>query len=724
MARKHETASTARPIDTIAVCPKAELYKGKVERIGLAPHGDGYNFSVHAGDPNITSVTLVKHDPANPDVILETHELSPVDYDNDNFKLYGGYFDGNLRPGDVYSLTVNYEPGHVNKEVFEPYARQVRNYERGVDGKPRFLAVVPPITPIYDRPSNPAVKGRIIYETHIVDQTKQNSDIPEDIRGTYEGFAHPANIKRLLELGVTTVNIMPIHFGVPDPHLWNMDDGKGRLNHWGYNSMGFFAPNPNYAHNKDNPTQEFKDMVDALHSAGIEVILDVVYNHTAEGGQGGPTYGEKALDNDSYYHLESDGSYANHTGCGNTLDASNDITRQMILDSMRYAVEELGVDGFRFDLLLSLLRKKDGEIDRSFLDEIMNDEVLRGCFLTGEPWDLGRPPLPHDFNLSPVQPWSDHFRDTARDFFNWGAGTIGDLADLISAIGQVNFITAHDGFTLRDLVSYLQKKNDENGEKNKDGADNNRSHDHGVDGSTDNPDINKARQRTMGNFALLLLVAEGIPMISHGDEILHTKHGNNNSYNLSTDRNWLKDPNDLTIDEKSVFNFFKTAIWARKSGSIGMRNPVYTWLKYNGENIPEGDSYWDSRDNVLGVYRPGAGNPNEEVSGTLYYVNGSDQDKEVTLPVSIGKDLLAVVETASGRAEIGGLGILTAGQKFTLPAKSSLFLLEVPKSDQGEKQAREDAEQRKIGGVALRSDALGGNFLNPTNQSTTLALAA
>jgi len=381
----------------------------------------------------------------------------------------------------------------------------------------------------------------VIYETHVRGLTMQHPDVPEHQRGTYAGVGHPSVIAHLKALGVTTVELLPIHHFVSEVHLLR----SGLTNYWGYNTLGFFAPHAKYSSSGAHGEQvrEFKQMVKDLHAAGLEVVIDVVYNHTAEGGIDGPSLSFRGIGNDVYYYLTEDGSqYIDYTGCGNTLDASHPHVLQMILDSLRYWANEMHVDGFRFDLTSALARSfNDVNMLGSFMTAIQQDPVLRRMKLIAEPWDVG--PGGYQVGEFPVlwAEWNDRFRDTTRSFWR-GTGSVAELgwrltgsADLFEDEGRrpfssINFVTAHDGFTLRDLVSYDHKHNEANGEDNRDGTDNNISANYGQEGETDDPEINAIRRRQIKNLLTTCVLSSGVPMLSGGDEFGRTQHGNNNAY--------------------------------------------------------------------------------------------------------------------------------------------------------------------------------------------------
>ena len=411
------------------------------------------------------------------------------------------------------------------------------------------------ITPFFDwegdRRLNIPYNESFIYEAHVKGLTQLHPDIPENERGTYAGLAHPAVTEHLAKLGVTAIELMPVHQFVQDSTLLD----QGLRNYWGYNTLGFFAPHADYAANREHgqQVQEFKSMVKAMHAAGIEVILDVVYNHTAEGNHLGPTLSFKGIDNPAYYRLVEDDQryYMDYTGTGNTLNVRHPHSLQLIMDSLRYWVTEMHVDGFRFDLAATLAREfYDVDQLSTFFEMVQQDPVVSQVKLIAEPWDIG----PGGYQVGNFPPqwteWNGDYRDTVRDFWR-GEPSLGEFASRLSGssdlyehsgrrpFASINFVTAHDGFTLRDLVSYNEKHNDANGEDNNDGESHNRSWNHGAEGPTDDPEILEARAREQRNFLATLLLSQGVPMLLHGDEMSRTQNGNNNTYAQDSEIAWV-----------------------------------------------------------------------------------------------------------------------------------------------------------------------------------------
>ena len=499
----------------------------------------------------------------------------------------------------------------------------------------------------------------VIYEAHVKGLTQLHPDVPEELRGTYAGIAHPAVIEHLRKLGITAIELMPVHQFVQDSTLLD----KGLRNYWGYNTLGFFAPHAGYATQGAAPgsqVQEFKQMVKTLHAAGIEVILDVVYNHTAEGNHLGPTLSFKGIDNPAYYRLVEDDRryYMDYTGTGNTLNVRQPHSLQLIMDSLRYWVTEMHVDGFRFDLAATLAREFY-DVDRlsTFFELVQQDPVVSQVKLIAEPWDIG----PGGYQVGGFPPlwteWNGRFRDTVRDFWR-GEPSLGDFASRLSGssdlyehsgrkpFASINFVTAHDGFTLRDLVSYAEKHNDANGEDNNDGESHNRSQNFGVEGPTDDPEILASRARTQRNLLLTLLLSQGVPMLLHGDELGRTQQGNNNTYAQDNELSWVH----WDEADQPLLEFAAAVIGLRRSHPTFRRRRFFTgidtdrdqlddivWLQLSGAPMAEGD--WESpQSQAVGMYLNGERIPGTDSRGQrvvddhfLLYFN-ADGQTQATLP--------------------------------------------------------------------------------------------
>jgi isoamylase len=465
-----------------------------------------------------------------------------------------------------------------------------------------------------DRPLRRKLHETIVYEVHVKGFTKRHPDIPEALRGTYAGMAHPAAVEYLTSLGITAVELLPIHQFVHEQHLLD----KGLRNYWGYHSYGYFAPHAGYSASGDAGQQvrEFKQMVKALHAAGLEVVLDVVYNHTGEGNQLGPVLSFKGIDNRAYYRtVEGDARYyLDYTGTGNSLNMRHPHVLMLIMDSLRYWATEMHVDGFRFDLASTLARELY-DVDRlsAFFDIIHQDPLLSGVKLIAEPWDIGAGG--YQVGNFPVRwcEWNGKYRDTVRDYWRGENATLPEFAsrftgssDLYQDDGRkpyasVNFVTAHDGFTLRDLVSYNDKHNDANGEENRDGESHNRSWNCGAEGQTDDPAINQLRARQQRNFIVTLLLSQGIPMLLGGDEIGRTQQGNNNAYCQDNEISWF----DWQHADRSLLEFTRRIIqfesehpvfrrrgWFQGRAVRGSRVGDIIWFRPDGEQMSEQD--WQS----------------------------------------------------------------------------------------------------------------------------------
>ena len=546
------------------------------------------------------------------------------------------------------------------------------------------------------RPGTPW-RDTIIYETHVKGITRLHPAIPEHERGTYAGLTHPAVLEHLTTLGVTAIELLPVHHFINEVHLIE----SGLTNYWGYNSIGYFAPHAEYSSTgaRGGQVSEFKRMVKAMHAAGLEVILDVVYNHTAEGNQLGPTLSYRGIDNDDYYHLRSPGRfYADYTGCGNTLDVSKLHVLQLVMDSLRYWVEEMHVDGFRFDLASALARSfHDVNMLGNFMSTIQQDPVLRKVKLIAEPWDVG----PGGYQVGEFPPlwteWNDKYRDNIRDYWRGDAG-IGELgwrlsgsADLYASEGRrpfasINFVTAHDGFTLRDLNSYDSKHNEANLEENRDGTDNNRSSNYGVEGPTDDEAIVEVRRQQMRNFLATLLLSTGVPMICGGDEFGRTQQGNNNAYCQDNEISWYDwhwEPwqSDLKVFASSVLHLRRLHSAFRQRYFFDGR-PLHeggpkdlAWIGPDGREIDEGE--WHSPDShTLGMFLAGElhGFDDGELpirdQSFLVLLHAGAESIDFTLPEApYGSRYHQVVDTATGQAHEDGTAF-EAGSAITLAARS------------------------------------------------------
>ena len=608
--------------------------------------GNGTNFALFSA--NATKVEVCLFDATG---AKETARIELPEYTD---QIFHGYLE-DVGPGQFYGYRVHgpYEPdaGHrfnPNKLLLDPYARAhtgrltwdpaVFGYEMESGDDTTFderdSAAFMPKCVIVDKsfdwqgePGRQPVpwNDTIFYETHVKGFTKRHPSVPEPLRGTYAGLGHKDVVDYVKSLGVTSVELLPVHTFIDDSQL----EEKGLVNYWGYNTIGFFAPDPRYAADVPNSLREFKEMVARFHEAGLEVILDVVYNHTAEGNERGPTLSFKGIDNASYYRLLPDEKryYINDTGTGNTVNLSHPRVIQMVTDSLRYWVEEMHVDGFRFDLGTILAREPNGFDNQSgFLKAVGQDPLLDTVKLVAEPWDIG----PGGYQVGSFPPgwaeWTDRFRDEVRDAWR-GVGPITALAPRLlaspdsfnhsgrRAYACVNFVTAHDGFTLNDIVSYDEKHNEANGEDNEDGNSDNRSWNCGIEGPTDDEAINALRARQIRNMMATLLLAQGTPMIVAGDEFGRTQGGNNNAYCQDSEISWL----DWTLDGRgeSLLRFTRKLTALRHAYPILRHsrfltadvNPAtdvkaITWINANGSEM-DGAEWADGQAKCFGMLMDG-----------------------------------------------------------------------------------------------------------------------
>jgi glycogen operon protein len=543
----------------------------------------------------------------------------------------------------------------------------------------------------------------VIYEAHVKGLTELHPEIPEEQRGTYAGVSHPAVIEHLKKLGVTAIELMPVHQFVNDGTL----EEKGLNNYWGYNTIGFFAPQNTYSSSGDvgHQVQEFKAMVRELHKAGIEVILDVVYNHTAEGNHLGPTLSFKGIDNQAYYRLV-DGDlkhYMDYTGTGNSLNVRHPHSLQLLMDSLRYWVTEMHVDGFRFDLA-STLAREFYDVDKlsTFFELIQQDPIVSQVKLIAEPWDIG----PGGYQVGNFPPqwteWNGKYRDTVRDFWRGEPSTLGEFASRLTGsadlyessarrpVASINFVTAHDGFTMRDLVSYNEKHNDANGEGNNDGESHNRSWNCGEEGDTDNDHVLTLRARQQRNFIATLLLSQGVPMLLHGDELGRTQQGNNNTYCQDSELSWIHwDAMDQPLVEfTAVVNkirhdhpifrrsrFFDGRPVVRGEGE---KLPDIVWLKTDGTGMLPED--WGSGfGRTIGVFYNGHGIQEQDSRGRritddsfLLGFNAHDDDVDFALPAEEYSRFWDVLVDTADQADTEAP--LKAGSVLKLAAKSMVVL--------------------------------------------------
>jgi isoamylase len=591
------------------------VWPGDPNPRGATWDGEGVNFALFSA--HAEKVELCLFDPAG------RHELQRVEMRERTDEAWHCYLP-EARPGLLYGYRVYgpYKPeqGHrfnPHKLLLEPYAKHVSgpikwsdahfgyrvghpredlSFDRrdSAPGMPKCRVIDPAFTWGNDRPPKVPWHDTVIYELHVRGFTMRHPEVPPALRGTYAGLACQPVIDHLLRLGVTAVELLPVHYFVDDRHLVE----KGLRNYWGYNSLGFFAPDMRYS--STGRVSEFKTMVKTLHSAGIEVILDVVYNHTAEGNQLGPTLSMRGIDNASYYRLVQDDPryYMDYTGTGNTLNMRHPRVLQLIMDSLRYWVQEMHVDGFRFDLASALARELH-EVNRlgAFFDIITQDPVLSQVKLIAEPWDLGEGGYQVGNFPAGWTEWNDRYRDTVRAYWKGDGGLMGEYArrltgssDLYEGSGRkphasINFITAHDGFTLHDLVSYNDKHNEANLEDNRDGNSNNLSWNCGAEGPSDDPEINMLRARQKRNFFATLLLSQGVPMLVAGDEMGRTQQGNNNAYCQDNEISWVSW--NLDRDKAALLAFVQRMIHIRREHPVFRRRRFFQGRPIRGGDIKD-----------------------------------------------------------------------------------------------------------------------------------------
>ena len=596
------------------------IWPGKPYPLGATFDGAGVNFALFSEHAEKVELCLF-------DSVDATKETTRIALPEHTDMVWHAYLP-DVKPDQLYGYRVYgpYDPAkgqrsNPNKVLLDPYARAIGRDLKWADEDfgytigdaaadlsfdkrdnaafaPLAIVIDPAFTWGDDRPPRNPWHETLIYELHIKGFSKKNPNVPENLRGTYAGLATDASIRHLVDLGVTAVELMPVHHHVDDRHLLE----KGLVNYWGYNTLNFFAPDLRYATVTEprQAVQQFKMMVRALHATGIEVILDVVYNHTAEGNQMGPTLSMRGIDNASYYRLspEDPRYYMDFTGCGNTLNMTHPRVLQLIMDSLRYWVIDMHVDGFRFDLASTLARELH-DVSRlgAFFDIIHQDPVLSQVKLIAEPWDLG--PGGYQVGNFPVlwTEWNGKYRDNVRRFWKGDGGTVSEFAtrlagssDLYQQTGRapyasINFITCHDGFTLQDLVSYNDKHNEANGEDNKDGANDNNSWNCGAEGPTDDPNIRALRARQKRNLMATLLLSEGVPMILGGDELSHTQRGNNNGYCQDNDVTWLNW--ELNDDQKAFLEFVRIVTWMRQEQPVFHRRRFFIGRKIRGQEVKD-----------------------------------------------------------------------------------------------------------------------------------------
>jgi glycogen operon protein len=650
-------------------------WPGRPAPLGATWDGEGTSFALFSASAEAVDLCLFDAGGAETRLPLEDR----------TGHVWHGYLPG-IGPGQEYGYRVDgpYDPRagqrhNPSKLLADPYALALTGGYRlddavfgsrpdGVQDHRDSAPHVPRSVVVHDdfdwssdpRPDTHWADS-VVYEMHVKGFTARHPGVPEELRGTYAGLAHPAAVEHLLALGITAVELLPVHHFVSEPHLLR----KGLTNYWGYNSLGYFAPHAGYSSSGAHGQQvrEFKQMVHALHEAGIEVLLDVVYNHTAEGDETGPTLSMRGIDNASYYRLlhEDRSRYRDYTGCGNTLDVRSSHVLQLIMDSLRYWVTEMHVDGFRFDLASALARSMH-DVDKlsSFLQVVQQDPVVSSVKLVAEPWDVGEggyqvgefPPLWSE--------WNDRYRDTVRDAWRGQAGSFRELAyrlsgssDLYHSNGRspaasVNFVTAHDGFSLRDLTTYDVKHNDANGEQGRDGESHNRSWNCGIEGETDDPQVNALRRRQARNLLTTLLLSSGVPMLTMGDEVRCTQDGNNNAYCQDSPLSWQPwepggDAQDLCAWTSALVALRRRhpvlrqrTFFLGRPGAGGVKD--LAWFGPDGQEV-SGEQWFDPHQRTLAMYLDGGsirmrGARGETVAddSLLLVLHTGADDTEVVLP--------------------------------------------------------------------------------------------
>jgi glycogen operon protein len=677
------------------------LQAGRAWPLGVHWDGAGVNFAVFSAHAQAMDLCLFGAD--------GLHEVARLALHRGDDDIWHGYLAG-AAPGLVYGLRCHgpWQPqqGHrfnPHKLLLDPYAREIvgdfawcdeqlahqRGEPEAMDARDNAALALKARVAHNDgfdwrgdQPPAIALQDMVLYELHVKGFSQLNPEVPSALRGTFTGLAHPASVAHLKRLGVTTVSLLPVHYHLDEERLV----GMGLCNYWGYNTLGFFCVDPRLA--SSQPADEFRAMVRELHAQGLEVILDVVYNHSAEGDEHGPCLSFKGLDNTSYYRrpAHAPSSYDNFSGCGNTLDLRHPAVLRLVMDSLRFWVQQMHVDGFRFDLAPVLGRTTEGfQRQHAFFTAVAQDPVLAGVKLIAEPWDLG----PGGYQLGQFPrgwlEWNDHFRDTLRGFWlarTQGAGELAQRlcasADLFRQRGRipaasVNYVVAHDGFTLYDLVSHNRRHNEANGEHNRDGHGHNLSCNCGVEGGSDDPQVLLSRARLRRALLACTLLAQGTPMLLAGSELGHTQHGNNNAYCHDSALNWL----DWAQADLELRAFITHVLAVRRHwrpmgadwhhGEQPPRDgwPGLAWLQRDGSPLA-GEAWQQPQARVLGcrIGRPGLGG-----AAQLLLVHGGDAAVDFCLPPG---QWLAVLDTASSN----GRSTWRGAERFALTPSTVVLLVE------------------------------------------------
>jgi isoamylase len=697
-----------------------QVWPGNAYPLGATYDGAGTNFALFSGVAERVQLCLFDSDG------VETC----VDINEQDAMVWHVYLPG-VEPGQRYGYRVHgpYDPAsgarcNPNKLLLDPYAKAIdgrfdwdqslfsynfgdpesRNDDDSAAHMPKSVVINPYFDWGVDRPPKRQYAESVIYEAHIKGLTETHPDIPEEIRGTYAAIGHPVMISHLKNLGITAIELMPVHHFANDSTLLD----KGLSNYWGYNTIGFFAPDSKYSSSTTpgGQVQEFKAMVRDLHEQGIEVILDVVYNHTAEGNHMGPTLSFRGIDNAAYYRLVDDDQkfYMDYTGTGNTLNVRHPHSLQLLMDSLRYWVLEMHVDGFRFDLAAALAREFY-DVDRlaAFFELVQQDPIVSQVKLIAEPWDVG----PGGYQVGNFPPqwteWNGKYRDTVRDFWRGEPATLGEFAARLTGsadlyehsarrpVASINFVIAHDGFTLRDLVSYNEKHNDANGEDNNDGESHNRSWNCGVEGASTDEAIIELRAQQSRNFLATLLLSQGVPMICHGDEMGRTQSGNNNGFCQDNELTWV----DWTKIDVDLLAFARRAAELREQHPIFRRRrffdglpvgrrgknrlPDIAWFRPDGSEMTEQD--WSSGfGRSVGVFLNGDGMTDTDSRGQkvvddsfVLYFSAHDQAIDFHLLKSeYGQAWQIVLDTS--QPDLESASVLEAGGVIEIGPRALVVL--------------------------------------------------
>ena len=697
--------------------PVPAVWPGNPFPLGASWDGEGANFALWSSAATAVWVCLFDDQGAETRIPLE----------HTTYQVWHGYLPG-VGPGQRYGFRVDgrYDPAHglfhnPAKLLIDPYARAI---EGSFVDHPAVYADSPADSAPYvprsvlehqdfpwgdDSHPHTAWGDTIIYELHVRGFTMNHPDVPAHLRGTYGGLSHPAVIDYLTGLGVTAIELMPIQHFVSEPAL----QARGLTNYWGYNTLGFFAPHEAYASSPGNQVREFKAMVRSMHEAGIEVILDVVYNHTPEGAPDGPELSFKGIDNFFYYRAApgDPARYADYTGCGNTFDTRGPFQLQLVMDSLRYWISEMHVDGFRFDLAPALTRAAtDVDMQSPFLDTIHQDPMISQVKLIAEPWDVGAGGYQVGQFPPPWTEWNGRYRDTVRGFWANGAGGVRDLAyrlsgssdlytnDGRSPFASINFVTAHDGFCLRDLVTYERKHNEANGENNNDGTNDNDSLNFGVEGETTDASVRALRQRQVRNLLTTLLLSAGAPMLVAGDERWRTQGGNNNPYCQDNATSWLDwspgpEATNLTALTESLLELRRRSPVLRQSAFFDGRPVIgadgvstgckdLAWFHPDGHELADAD--WYNTDlRTIGMYLDGRGLRDRDRRGQLIVddsylliLHAGDDPITFTLPDRPWADSFEVVldTTFSTGEPDPGAPEVPAGQTVPIGSRTCLLL--------------------------------------------------